>query len=66
METFCLAPAALLTFLELLSPDIVEVTSENTVVVHAEEGPVTWVYIDEIQMFAIDGKLWYCFDGEAT
>lgn len=60
METFCLAPAALFTFLQMLSPDIIEVVDETTVIVQAEEGPVEWIFIERLQLFAVDGNIGYC------
>jgi hypothetical protein len=56
----CLAPATLLMFLQLLDPKIVEITDSDTITIHSTEGPVNWSYIEQVQLFAIDGNIGYC------
>ena len=59
ITTMCLAPSALMTFLTYL--DLSKVTmDESTVTIHASAGPVEWIYIKELDVYAIDGNIAFC------
>lgn len=59
VETFCLTPMSLAAFIGLLDPTIIEPKDEK-ILIHAEKQTVEWIYIEDLNMFAIDGDRSNC------
>ena len=64
MLELCLSASAMYMFVSLLDPEIIEIQAPN-IIIHAEEGPVEWVWVDRFDSFVYNGDISSCVDDTA-
>jgi len=56
MVDFCITPKALVLFVGMLDPSIIEIVSPTELIIHAKIQSVSYQYVEKHETFCIDGK----------